>query len=308
MISWTAGLVAVMWQSSWGWVIASVRNENGTGSPSPGCGSRREKSIVRPFSRGGRAGLEPAQLEAECPEAAGEPLGRRVARAAPGGLDLAGMHQRLQKRAGRQHDRPRPVFGAAPAAEPGDPATLGEQGFHHLLAERQVLLPFDGQLGQKLVGFLVALGARAVHRGAFAPVQQAELDRSRVGEHPHRAPEGVDLADDLPLGHAADGRVAAHLADGVAVDRQQGGPQTHPGRRQSGFNTGMARADHDHVVAVRVAFWGGHHDRTWRMTDGAATTCHNIVAFWATEGKTSGRGVKGVRPRHPSAPACYGRS
>ena len=50
--------------------------------------------------------------------------------------------------------------------------------------------------------------------------------------HPHRAAQGVDLADDLALGDATDRRVAAHLADGVAVHRQQGGAQAHPRRRQ----------------------------------------------------------------------------
>ena len=49
----TAGFVYVMWQSSCGWVTASVPNPNGTGSKSPGCGSHFEKSIVRPFSRHG---------------------------------------------------------------------------------------------------------------------------------------------------------------------------------------------------------------------------------------------------------------
>ena len=63
----------------------------------------------------------------------------------------------------------------------------------------------------------------------------------------HRAAQGVDLADDLPLGHAADRRVAAHLADRVAVDRQQRGAQAHPRGGQRGFQPGVAGPDDHHI-------------------------------------------------------------
>ena len=124
------------------------------------------------------------------------------------------MHQRLEEGAGGQDDRAgrdtrrRPGNGRP---RPGPPRPASDS----TISWRSVRFScrFDGQLGQELVGLLVALGAGAVHRRALAPVEQAELDRGRVGEHPHRAAERVDLADDLPLGHAADRRVAAHLAD-----------------------------------------------------------------------------------------------
>ena len=143
------------------------------------------------------------------------------------------------------------VSTAAPARHARDPAPLDHDRLDHLLAERQVLLPLDRELGEELVGLLVALGPRAVHRRPFAAVEQAELDGRRVGEDAHRAAEGVDLADDLPLGHAADRRVAAHLADGVAVDRQQRGPQAHPRRGQRGLEPGVAGADDDDVEIDR---------------------------------------------------------
>ena len=71
-----------------------------------------------------------------------------------------------------------------------------------------------------------------------------------VDDLAHRAAEGVDLADDLPLGDAADGRVAAHLADGVGVHGQQDGAQPEPGGGQGGLDAGVAGADDDDVIIV----------------------------------------------------------
>ncbi len=206
----------------------------------------------------GRAGLEPSQLEAERQEAPGEPIGRGVAGAAARGLDLAGVHQRLEEGAGGQDNGPRAIRGAAPATDARDPAPLDQERLDHLLAEGEVLLPFDGLLGQELVGFFVALRPGAVHRRALAPVQKTELDGGRVGEYPHGATQRVDLTNDLPLGHAPDRRVAAHLPGAIAVDRQQRGPATHPRRGQAGLHAGMSRTHDDDVIAVGVVSQSRH--------------------------------------------------
>jgi hypothetical protein len=56
------------------------------------------------------------------------------------------------------------------------------------------------------VRVLVALGARAVDGGAPGGVEDLELDAGGVGGQAHQAAERVDLADELALGQAADGR------------------------------------------------------------------------------------------------------
>ena len=71
-----------------------------------------------------------------------------------------------------------------------------------------------------------------------------------VDDLAHFAAEGVDLADDLPLGDAADGRIAAHLGDGVGVHGQQDGVQPEPGGGQGRFDAGMAGADDDDVELI----------------------------------------------------------
>ena len=89
-----------------------------------------------------------------------------------------------------------------------------------------------------------------MHGRALAAVQHAELDASGVDGTPHRTTEGVNLADDLSLAHAADGRVAAHQGDGVEVTGQNRGFGAEARSGQRGLSTGMAAADHYYVEFV----------------------------------------------------------
>ena len=96
-----------------------------------------------------------------------------------------------------------------------------------------------------------ALGA--VHGGAFAAIEHAELDAGGVDGAAHRAAQGVDFADDLPFGHAADGRIAAHLADGIEVGGQQCGLGADACRGQGRLGARMSAADDQNVVIVESA-------------------------------------------------------
>ena len=138
--SWTAGIGV-------GDVAVELRlrrrarsgTRTATGSASPGCGSSRAKSIVRPLSRGGVPVLNRRSSKPSDAQALRQPVRGHVAAAAAGRLDLAGVHERLEERAGRQDDGPGPVSSAAPATHAGDAALLDQDRLDHLLAERQVL-------------------------------------------------------------------------------------------------------------------------------------------------------------------------
>jgi len=54
----------------------------------------------------------------------------------------------------------------------------------------------------------------------------------------------------VSLGHAADGRIAAHLSDRVAIGRQQRRLRPHPRSRQRRFGAGMSAADHEDVEFI----------------------------------------------------------
>ena len=79
--------------------------------------------------------------------------------------------------------------------------------------------------------------------------------------------QGVDLAHQLPLGQAADGRIAAHPGDGVQAAGQQGGPGADAGGGRGRFRAGVTAADHQNVEIAGRAHWV-HDMRGWEGRGG----------------------------------------
>ena len=63
----------------------------------------------------------------------------------------------------------------------------------------------------------------------------------------HDAAECIDLARQVSLANAADGRVAAHLADRLEILRQQQRARAHARGRRRGLRARVAAADDDDV-------------------------------------------------------------
>ena len=76
-------------------------------------------------------------------------------------------------------------------------------------------------LHPELIRLLVALRPRGLDGRTFGGVQQAELDAGRIGGQAHLAAEGIDLADDVPLGLSPDGGVTAHLRNSINIPTEQ---------------------------------------------------------------------------------------
>ena len=105
----------------------------------------------------------------------------------------------------------------------------------------------NGRLHRLAVELAVGLGARALHGGTLGAVEQPELNAGGVGDAAHQAVEGIDLAHQVALAEAADGRIAGHLADrgeGVGDERRT---RAHARSRGRGFAAGVAAAHNDHV-------------------------------------------------------------
>ena len=83
-------------------------------------------------------------------------------------------------------------------------------------------------------------------------------------------PERVDLLDQVSLADAADRGIAAHLAQGLDVVRQQQGAGPHAGGRERGFGAGMAAADDDDFVLL-----GKTHDAESTRFLGRARTLNS---------------------------------
>ena len=100
------------------------------------------------------------------------------------------------------------------------------------------------------VELAVGLGAGSAHGWALAAVEHAELDAGLIGDAAHQAVQRVDLADQVALAQTADGRIAAHLADGreLVGDQRRGNAETRRGRR--GFAAGVAASNNDDGIVA----------------------------------------------------------
>ena len=202
MRAWVAGVVAVMWQATWGVVIRSVRKENGTGGSSPGCISRPAQSIVRPSSRGGVPVFSrPSGKPSRARVAARPSEGASPTRPA-GDLLLADMDEAAQEGAGGDDDARR--RGCADRPPVTTPATAPIASEDQILGRRPrrssgSAARASSCLDRLAIELAVGLGARAAHGRALAAVQHAELDAGAVGRPAHDPVERVDLAHQMPL-------------------------------------------------------------------------------------------------------------
>jgi len=81
----------------------------------------------------------------------------------------------------------------------------------------------------------------------LARIEHAELDSGAVGRPCHRAPQGIDLADQMALADAADRGIAAHLPQGLDALSQQQRARTHARGSQRGLCAGVAAANDNYV-------------------------------------------------------------
>ena len=138
-----------------------------------------------------------------------------------------------------------------------DTAAVHDEVGDFRFAERKRRLRLEHRADRILIERAVGLGAGRADGRALARVQRAELDARAVGGNRHRAAHGVDLAHEVALADAADGRVAAHLADGREALRHEQRARTHPGRRKGRLGAGVAAADDDDVVLAHSRLISG---------------------------------------------------
>ena len=206
--------------------------------------------------------LEASQFKAEFGQRVRQPGGRSFAGSAAGRFRLAGVHDRLQKRACRDDDRLRAIHRTTSDTNAGHEklitaighrlTAIGRtfQAFHGFLPQREVFLLLDAPFHRELVGLFVGLSSRAVHRRAFGLIEHPKLDAGLVDHPPHFAAECVDFADNLPLRDAADCGIATHRRDHVTAHRQQRGLRAEASRRQCRFTASVTGSDHHYIKIV----------------------------------------------------------
>ena len=197
-----------------------------------------------------RAGLQPAEAKAEAHERFAQAEGRTLADPAGGDLGLADVDDAAQEGAGGDDDRARLDNATLAGHDAVDPAAPVEgQILDGGGQKRQIVLDGEQLLHRLAVELAVGLRPGTPDCRTFAGVEHPELDAGPVDDPGHEPVQGVDLADQLALGQAADGRVARHLADGgeVVGDEQRAGAEAR--RRRRSLAAGVAAADNDHVEA-----------------------------------------------------------
>ncbi len=98
----------------------------------------------------------------------------------------------------------------------------------------------------------VGLGAGPAHGRAFAAVEQAELNPGPVRDPAHQAVQGIDLPHQMAFADTADGGIAGHFTQGLALVGEEQSAGTRARRSRRRFAAGMAAANHDDIMAAHA--------------------------------------------------------
>ncbi len=195
-----------------------------------------------------RAGLQAPDREAELAQAAREADRCGIAGAAARVVDLADVNLAVEEGADRQHDSLGRDMHSGLRDDAAHARAVEQQAVGVLLEQREVRFGVEQLADGAPVQRAVRLRARGAHGRAFARVQRAEVNAGAVDRTRHAAAERVDLLRQVPLADAADGRVAAHLAQRFQVLREEQRAHAHARRRERSLGAGVSAADHDATV------------------------------------------------------------
>jgi hypothetical protein len=152
-----------------------------------------------------------------------------------------------EKRAHREHDGRGTKFDAGHRDHAADALAFHDEVATLLLEQGEVGLVFELVADESLVELAIRLDARGAHCRALAGVERARLDRCGIGGARHHAAQSVDLLDQVAFANAADGRIAAHLAQGLDGLGQQQRARAHARGREGSLGTGVPATHDDYV-------------------------------------------------------------
>ena len=176
---------------------------------------------------------------------------RRRPRPRPGG---AGPRPSPPRGRGRSSGAARPASRRGRGRDPparGESRLGGRPGGARSSRGHRVGAAKGGCASPARAGRATLLHARAPHGGALGAVEQPEVDGGRVRHAAHQPAHRVNLAHEVPLAHAADGRVARHLADRVEPLRHEQCRGARPGGGSRRLAPRMPAADDDDVRVER---------------------------------------------------------
>jgi hypothetical protein len=103
-------------------------------------------------------------------------------------------------------------------------------------------------LHPELVSLFVALCARCPDCRALLYIEHPELKARHVSGLTHLPTHRVNLSGEMSLRQASNSRIARHLPNGIRIDRKKKSLTSHPCSSERGFDSSVARTDHDYIV------------------------------------------------------------
>ena len=245
-----------------------------------------------PIYAGRRAGLESSQAKSAAGQGLGKPDGGGLGGPSSGETHQPHVEQPIEKSAGGQDHRLGRKVQAGLRNYAPDPSVLHDDLRDVPLLYAQSGLMLDHTTHLSAIHGPIRLRPGSPYRGSFGAIQHAKLDAGAVAHAPHLASKGVNLPDQMPLGHSTDGRIAGHLTDLLDLHRDQQGRHPHPRNRQRRFASGVAPAHNNHVVrsCIHTAPFGNvkcqnqnakttPRSPTMEKADGV---CHLSFGIWAS--------------------------
>jgi hypothetical protein len=149
----------------------------------------------------------------------------------------------------------------------GYDATIEHEAGHRALDRPERCVRFEQCADGTPIEAAVTLRARSPDCRALAAIQHPELQAGQVSGPCHDAAECIDLANHRTFGHAADGRVARHLADGFERARDQTRARAASRRGDGCLGAGVAGSDDEHVEVILEGHEACGHARKIAFTD-----------------------------------------
>ena len=196
-----------------------------------------------------RAGFQPPNLETEAGDGVGQGDRRGLTHTAGRPGFRAQMNLATQKCAGGNHQGWRRKRLPIGQGHPGDPPIVADDHVGDRARHQAESVGGGQQLSHgRPVQRAVGLRPRPLDRRSLAAVENPKLNPGAVDGPRHQAIQGVDLAHQMALTQAADGRVARHLAQCCQILRDQRGPSAKARGGGGGLGTGVPPTHDNHFI------------------------------------------------------------
>ena len=127
---------------------------------------------------------------------------------------------------------------------------IAEQVHNLALLELQIRLELELMLHDFGIFPPIDLRAQGMHRRALAQIQHSALNGAGVRRLTHFAAKRVNLTHKVALRRSSNGGIARAVAHRVEIDGEDHRAAAEPRGSQGRFNSGVARADYNHIVLI----------------------------------------------------------